>query len=225
MAQDDHPITDEFDIHSFFRVLNQNKGRIWLWQHESENRVIQYAVVRKVDLIKQVIHIGPCSSKGFKFKSITDFFFYHEDSALAFKFTARDISAEMMLFPIPKKIQKISRKFLKDIELIERENEDKFKHLRDSPRIQVSSDQSVSLKRIDSIGELSHQQNFFLYDVSGGGMGFQVNDPSEFDIGEKVQVVAINSKDVPKKMTGEVVSVRQNSNKADGFKVGVKFLG
>ncbi len=223
MIQEDGSITDEFEIHSFFRVLNQNKGRIWLWQRDEESRIVQYAVIRKVDLIKQIIHISPCSSKGFKFKSIDEFFFYCADISLAFKFKARDISKEMMIFPIPKKIQKVSKAFLKDVELIEKENEDKFKHLRNSPRVQASSDQSVSLRRVDSYGELSHQQSFLLYDISGGGMGFQVDDPSEFDVGEEIQVVAINSKEVPKKMSGEVVSIRQNSEQLDGFKVGVKF--
>lgn len=224
MIQNSESIHDEFEIHSFFRVLNQKKIKIWLWQkNNNQRRVVQYAVVRKVDLIKQVIHISPCSTKGFKFESTKDFFFYNDSRSLAFKFSARDMSKDMIIFPIPSRIQQVSQEFLKDVELVEKEDEDKFKHLRNAPRIQAGSDQSVSLRRLKSDGNFSHQENFLLYDISSGGMGFKVSDPSEFDIGELIQVIAINSKDVPKKMSGEIVSIKQNGEVTEGFKVGVKF--
>ncbi|WP_372656160.1 PilZ domain-containing protein [Halobacteriovorax sp.] len=223
MIKHNESLTDEFDIHSFFRVLNQNKTKIWLWQRDDTRRIVQYAMVRKVDLIKKVIHISPCSSKGFKFKTIQDFFFYNAENSKAFKFTARDLSRDMIIFPIPKAIQTVTKEFLKDVELVEKENEDKFKHLRNTPRVQPNSKQTVSIKRINIHSDFTHQEKYTLYDISSGGMGIQVDDPSEFDIGEFIEVLMINSKTVPKSMSGEIVSIKQNDNKSEGFKVGVKF--
>ncbi len=223
MINQSESITDEFDIHSFFRVLNQSKSKVWLWQKEDNQRVVQYAMVRKVDLIKKVIHISPCSSKGFKFKSIQNFFFYNSINSKAFKFTARDLSRDMIIFPIPKEIQTVTREFLKDVELVEKEDEDKFKHLRNAPRVQPSDKQTVSIKRINIHSEFSQHEKFTLYDISSGGMGIQVSDPAEFDIGELIEVIKINSKAVPKEISGEVVSIKQCVDKLDGFKIGVKF--
>ncbi|WP_417335600.1 PilZ domain-containing protein [Halobacteriovorax marinus] len=223
MIQDGESIHDEFEIHSFFRVLNQSKAKIWLWQRKDEKRVVQYAVVRKVDLIKQVVHIAPCSSKGFKFTSIDEFFFFNAQKSLAFKFSARDLTKDMIIFPIPNRILKVSNDFLKNIELVEKENEDKFKHLRNAPRVQPQGQQQVTIKRLLLSGEYSHQESFPLYDMSSGGMGIKVIDPSEFDIGDLIQVVAINAKEAPKKMSGEVVSIRQAEDDSSVFKVGIKF--
>ncbi|WP_127714534.1 PilZ domain-containing protein [Halobacteriovorax sp. HLS] len=225
MSEKKDQISDEFEIHSFFRVLNQNRDKIWLWQKElvDGKRIVQYGIVKKVDLIKQVVHIAPNSSKGFKFESLDEFFFYHSQKSLAFKFKAREITKEMMIVPIPKSFHKLSSDFLKNVELIEKENEEQFKHLRGAPRVQPQGDQFVSLVRVLPDNSYSKLEIFSLYDISQGGMGFKVEDPSEFDIGEVVEVKNINEKEVPKLMIGEVVSIRQQESERSEFKVGVKF--
>jgi hypothetical protein len=218
-------VTDEFEIHSFFRVLNQTRDKIWLWQKElvDGKRLVQYGVVKKVDLIKNIVHVSPCSSKGFKFKTLEEFFFYDAQKSLAFKFKARELTKDMMIVPIPASFHKLSSDFLKNVELVEKENEEKFKHLRGAPRVQPKGEQFVSLIRVKEDESYSPLEVFSLYDISGGGMGIKIEDPSEFDLGEVVEVKSINENEVPKAMVGEVVSIRQNEEESNEFKVGVKF--
>ena len=225
MSEKKEQILDEFEIHSFFRVLSQNKDKIWLWQKElvDGKRIVQYGIVRKVDLIKKVIHISPNSSRGFKFENLDEFFFYHSQKSLAFKFKAREVTKEMMIVPIPKSFHKLSSDFLKNVELVEKENEEQFKHLRGAPRVQPQGDQFVSLVRVQTDSTYSKLEIFSLYDISQGGMGFRIDDPAEFDIGEVLEVKNINEKEVPKVMIGEVVSIRQHESQQNEFKVGVKF--
>jgi hypothetical protein len=218
-------VTDEFEIHSFFRVLSQSRDKIWLWQKElvDGKRLVQYGVVKKVDLIKKVIHVSPCSSKGFKFLTLEEYFFYDSQKSLAFKFKARELTTDMMVVPIPQNIHKLSSDFLKNVELVEVENEEQFKHLREAPRVQPKSDQFVSLTRESSDGTQPKLEIFPLYDISQGGMGFKIDDPSEFDLAEVVEVKFINENPVPKEMIGDVVSIRQDEERNNEFKVGVKF--
>ena len=218
-------VTDEFEIHSFFRVLNQSRDKIWLWQKElvDGKRLVQYGVVKKVDLIKKVIHVSPCSTKGFKFLTLEEYFFYDSQKSLAFKFKARELTSDMMVIPIPQAIHKLSSDFLKNVELVEIENEELFKHLREAPRVQTKNDQFVSLVRVQEETSSSKLEIFTLYDISQGGMGFKIDDPSEFEIDEVVEVKHINENAVPKIMIGEVVSVRQDEAHNNEFKVGVKF--
>lgn len=225
MPDKKNQINDEFEIHSFFRVLYQTRDKVWLWKKELVNgkRIVQYGIVKKVDLIKGIIHVSPCSSKGFKFESTEDFFFYDSNRSIAFKFKARELTTDMIVVPIPKSFHKVSSDFLKDVELVEKENEEKFKHLRNTPRVQSTGDQFISLVRLNTDGSQSMTEVFSLYDISGGGMGFRIDDPSEFDLNEVIEVRSVNEKEVPKQMVGDIVSIRQDENDSSAFKVGVKF--
>jgi len=225
VSEKNDQINDEFEIHSFFRVLNQTREKFWLWQKQLENgkRLVQYGVVKKVDLLKNIIYVAPFSSKGYKFEKIEEYFFYDSVKSLAFKFKPRELSKEMMIVPIPKSIHKLTKDFLKNVELVEKEDEGKFKHLRGAPRVQPKSQQFVTLKRTLQDSEYSPAEVFDLFDISQGGMGFGVEDPSEFEIGDEIEVTCINDKEVPKPMVGEVVSIRQQEDDDNCFKVGIKF--
>lgn len=225
MSEKNDQINDEFEIHSFFRVLNQTREKFWLWQKQLVNgkRLVQYGVVKKVDLIKNIIYVAPFSSKGYKFEKIEEYFFYDSVKSLAFKFKPRELSKDMMIVPIPKSIHKLTKDFLKNVELVEKEDEGKFKHLRNAPRVQPKSQQFVTLRRIDQESEFTPNEIYNLFDISQGGMGFEIEDPSEFVIGDEVEVTSINEKEVPKAMAGKVVSIRQQEDDDNSFKVGVKF--
>lgn len=225
MSEKKDQVTDEFEIHSFLRVLSQTRDKIWLWQKElvDGKRLVQYGVIKKVDLIKKVIHVSPCNTKGFKFLTLDEYFLYDSQKSLAFKFKARELTSDMMVIPIPQSIHKLSSDFLKNVELVEVENEELFKHLREAPRVQPKNEQFVSLERTKLDGSFSKLEVFTLYDISQGGMGFKIDDPSEFDIGEGVEVKYINENPVPKVMVGDVVSIRQDEDHGNEFKVGVRF--
>jgi len=63
---------------------------------------------------------------------------------------------------------------------------------------------------------------FPLHDISKSGMGFILDDPAEYEIGEKIEAVELNKKPFPEPLLGEVKSVRDVGE--GKFKVGVLFI-
>lgn len=215
-------IDEDLEIISIFKYLLQTKEKIWVWQKKSNatphiRRPVHFATIRKVDAIKHVIEIRPNNSKGFKFETNDELFVYSSSKGVAFKIPIRERSPEMISFSMPKRMNLINGEMLTSLALVEKEDEEKHKHLRQIPRVSAKKDQMVSIYRPATNGH----NIYLLHDMSSGGMGFLIDDPAEFEVAETVEVLGIDGKPLNRKLRGKVVAIRQVDSRT--FKVGVKF--
>jgi hypothetical protein len=219
-------IKDDLEILGIFKAFLQKKEKLWLWQKSSQaglQRVVHYAIVKKIDPFKKIIELRPNNSSGFKLSNSKEpVFICSSQRGVAVKVLMREYNSQFISFSIPTSINNLSRDFLTNLELVERENEAIHQHERQSVRVQTKGNQHLGLKRRD--GEnLSPLLNYELYDMSQGGLAFEVYDPAEFSLKDRILVLSIDGKEMTTPIEGEVVSVRQLENQ-DIFKVGLKFI-
>lgn len=223
--RENYVISDDMEIYGILKSMSQRKEKLWSWQVKNENdskRSVHYAIIRKVDPIKKTIEIVPNNSSGFRFKPGQDLFLYSTQKGIALKINIREFDPFYITFTTPSRLNVLSKDFLTNIELVEKEDESSNKHKRNVPRIRPKADQIVTIKKLALAG--GAMKFYQLYDISQTGMGMVVDDPAEFELMEKIEVLAINNKDLPKVLKGEVVAIRQMGDEgSDQFKVGVKF--
>lgn len=217
-------IADDIQIIGVFKFLMQNKEKIWVWQknisRNSGRRPIHLALIKKIDGIKGTIEIRPTNKAGFKFEPGEEIFFYSTTKYIAVKIDVKVREAEFLIFTIPTRLNILDQDFITRVGIIENENEGKFKHLRTIARSEAKNNQMVTIKRHNGQDISTH----FLHDISGGGMGFIVDDPGEYEIGEAMEVENIDGRALSRKVTGKVVAMRQLDGRELGqFKIGVKF--
>ena len=228
--RENYVISDDMEVYGFLKAMAARKEKLWSWQSRDENdgtsRAVHYAIIRKVDLIKKTIEIVPNNSTGFRFSADKDLFLYSTVKGVALKIKIREFDPFYITFSTPPRLNVLSKDFLTNIELVEKENEVANKHKRNVPRVKPKAMQGVSINKITASNKL--MKFYQLYDISAGGMGMLVDDPAEFEVGEKLEVLSINEKDLPKPITGQVMAIRQMSEDesefSDQFKVGVKFI-
>lgn len=220
-------ITDDLEIIGTFKAFKTVKSKLWAWQQKTNEkglRPVHFIRVQKVDPIKKIIIFCPINADEFKFFKDEEIFIFSSDKGMAFKTPIRTMQAGILSVAMPKRLNFLSADFLAKIEIVEKDNEEINLHKRQAPRKQAKGDQIIGLKKLSVSGEEIKEGFYYLYDISAGGMGFKIEDPAEFEVGERVCLYSIDGNNLPKKIYGIVMSVRQmEEKKAHVFKVGVKF--
>jgi hypothetical protein len=67
--------------------------------------------------------------------------------------------------------------------------------------------------------------NYVLYDLSTGGLGLIANSFANFELGEKVSIIAIDNRSLKKPVNAQVVAIKDLKEDGKFFKIGIKFLG
>lgn len=217
-------ISDDIEIIGIFKTLIQSKEKIWVWQRNiskvTGNRPVHMAIIKKVDPMKKIIEIRPTNQSGFRFDPEEEIFLYSTSRFIAVKINVKTRTSGIITFSLPERLNILDKNFLHTVGVLENEQEDKYKHLREGPRKAAKGNQIVTIKRISNNAIQSH----FLHDMSGGGMGFMIEDPGEYQVGEKIEIENIDGKPLSKTVTGTIVAIRQLDNKEFGqFKIGIKF--
>lgn len=219
-------ITDDLEIIDIFRYFSKTKERLWAWQQiklDNGSRPVHFITVRKLDIIKKYIEFNTSSKSGFQFVKDEDIFVYSKSKNIAVKTSLRELEKEFAIIPLPTKLNILSDELAEKLAIVEKEDEEGNLTKREAPRKQANEGQLVTIEKISSNGTKHHEDLYGLYDISQGGMGFRSYDPSEFFKDDKVKVIAINEKPLPKPLIGTVMSVRQLEDEGETFKIGVKF--
>lgn len=217
-------ISDDIEIIGVFKTFIQSKEKVWVWQKNiskaTGRRPVHLAFVKKIDPIKRVIEIRPTNKGGFKFDHGEEIFLYSATRYVAVKILVKSRELETLTFTIPDRLNILDQNFMMRVGILEKEDAEKFKHMRTIPRKEAKNNQMVTIKRMNGAEVRSH----FLHDMSGGGMGFVVEDPGEYEIGESIEVENIDGKPLSRQVKGKVVAIRQMDDRELGqFKVGVRF--
>jgi hypothetical protein len=67
-------------------------------------------------------------------------------------------------------------------------------------------------------------QNFLLFDLSRGGLGFKIVVEGLFVRGQFVEITALEAQVLDQPLIGEVMSVRDLAPEDVGWKVGIRFV-
>lgn len=99
-------------------------------------------------------------------------------------------------------------------------NEDEiFAAQRAAPRARPKKDKKITLKLLGSSDKVF---TYSLFDLSTGGMGFNISNLDMFQKNDKLLVTAIDGKDLDKNMIGIIRNIREDGPKT--FRVGVQFI-
>lgn len=220
-------ITDDLEIIGIFKAFMQRKEKLWTWQSTAElkgKRVVHYSIVKRVDPLKKLIELKPNNRSGFRFTSGDEIFLFSKIRSIAIKLKVREMGPEYIVLALPAKLNLIHGDFLRNIELVEKENEGANKHLRAVPRLQANEEQLVGVRRSSASESDYRPLEFYeLHDMSQGGLSFHVSDPAEFTVGDYVQIDHLNGKELKARIEAKVASVRVLEEADDLFKVGVAF--
>ena len=164
----------------------------------------------------------------FKFSKDKEIFVYAESEAVSFKAKVKSCGDIYIICQAPPVLHILPANLFENIQIIEKEDEAANVHKRRSARRAAKPGQLAGIVRTNDIPKGKSlrdldQELFVLNDISTGGMSILVDDPGEFDVGEKVSVIAIDGKLLPRPLQGDVKSVRKLDGDLDQFKVGVKF--
>ena len=100
--------------------------------------------------------------------------------------------------------------------------EDKiFADKREAPRLRPKADKLITCQRA---GEPDMSQNFLLFDLSRGGLGFKIVVDGLFKRGQFVEITALEGQVLDQPLIGEVMSVRDLAPEDAGWKVGIRFV-
>ncbi len=217
-------ISDDIEIIGVFKFFINSKEKVWVWQKNinphTGKRTVHMAIVKKIDYEKRTIEIRPNNKGGFKFDDAEEIFFYSVTRFIAAKVNVKIQENSHLIFAIPERLNILDQNVITRIGIVEREEETKFKHLRTIARKDAKDNQVVTIKRFNGQEVRTH----ILHDISGGGMGFIVDDPGEYEIGESIEIENIDGKPLSKVVTGRVVAMRQLDDRELGeFKIGVEF--
>lgn len=218
-------ISDDMEIHGLLKAILKTKERLWIWQKKRGDgtRPVHYATIKRVDQIKKTVVIQPNNTTGFRFDPKEPVFIYSQDRFIAFKVPVREYDKFYISFSLPGRINHLDSEWINGLELVEREDENSNLHKRAQQRVSAQNDQIVSVRKISGTDVASRPQFYMLYDMSKGGMGFKMDDPAEFVPGDRIEVLGIDGKELPKKLRGTVKAVRQMDDLLKSFKVGVQF--
>jgi hypothetical protein len=123
------------------------------------------------------------------------------------------------------KLQKSQRDhalFEEQLAQITTSQEDKiFADKREAPRLRPKQDKIITCQRA---GEPDMSQNFLLFDLSRGGLGFKIVVEGLFVRGQFVEITALEAQVLDQPLIGEVMSVRDLAPEDVGWKVGIRFV-
>lgn len=213
-------ITDDLEIIDQLKVLNSTKEKVWLWQNVGE-RTVYFALVKKIDQLRKLVQIHPTTKKGFHFASKENVYMYSQDKLVAMKLEIREIEKDYLVFSLPKKIMRVSESFVAGLQIVERENEGAHVHERTHDRNEIHGEKFVRVKPAD---ENVLPLEYYLNDISQGGLSFRVQDVGEFHKGDKIEIVEMNGQPLEPVLKGEVMSIRELPAAGNFYKVGVRYI-
>lgn len=223
--EDLQAITDDLEVHDILRGIVRNKEKLWAWQKNGDKRIVCHCFIRKVDVIKKFCEIIPIKSNQFKFNEENDIFIHSKERRLAIKVNnIIEFDSMFIRFTLPSTINQVEEDFLDKIELVEKENEHENIHKRYTKRKKIKDEKLTGLyKQVDEEGILGF---YVIGDVSSGGMSFFVDDPSEFENGQELNLISVGERDFKKPVAAIVRSIRQVEDEYEEtrFKVGIQFL-
>lgn len=213
-------IVDDLEVYRILQQIKDKEETLWLWQnHEKhEKRKVHYGKIVKIDQINKKIEIRPNRTSVFKFNREKELFGVSGQSCFAFRVPIKQYDQVFLTFPTPHRLNQISGELMEKLQIVEKENEQKYAHLRTAPRKGAKEGQMIGLR----INE-AEEEIYPLYDISQGGLAFKVVDPGEVEKGDKIKVIQIDGTPLPQPIVGVVMSIRQLESGSSEFKVGVKF--
>lgn len=108
-----------------------------------------------------------------------------------------------------------------DLMRVKKVNEDQeFAHLRESPRLKSKKQQTVL---IEFNSKKYKPKTVDLFDLSQGGAGLIVKTPEQFDKGDFITLLKLDSKDLNPTLKGEVMSIRVQDTTKGEYKIGLRF--
>lgn len=221
-------IIDDLEIIDLLRTIKLKKERLWIWHDKVESQstlIVHICRLRKLDILNRNMQLTPCSDEGFKFtKKTENFYLYSPKKNIAFKFGPKVLEPHYILLDIPQHMSSLSDGLSSKLSPIEQEDEESNIHLRKEPRTIAQENQKAIIKRMAKEGENEIEEEFSLYDISGGGMALKCEDPGTFQKGDLITITTINQNELSQKIEGKVLSIR-HMPKDDLFKVGIEFLG
>ncbi|MFT6070772.1 MAG: hypothetical protein ACJAT2_000667 [Bacteriovoracaceae bacterium] len=219
--EDIEEITDDLEIIDILKVIQTSKEKIWIWQNVGE-RIVHYAVLKKVDPIKKLVQVHPTAAKGFHVSSRDNVFLYSQSRLVATKLSVREVEKDYIVFSLPKKVMRVTESFVDGLEFVEKENEEAHTHERSHNRQEIEGDKfiKVNFQNEPTVkGEI-----YFLGDISQSGLSFRIDDPGSFHKGDLLEFSEMNGKALDPTMKGEVMSVRELPELPGMFKVGVRYI-
>lgn len=217
-------LEDYFEISSLIDSIFSNDLKLFLWQNKRvkrvNNRVFHYAFIHKIDKIEKILRFVPAKTQNFKFEMGLPLYVFSEDKSVAWKCTIKSFEPQLMTCRYPEKVSQAERDLAKRLQFLEVEDEEKHIEQRTAPRKNAKEGQMIGIERL----KLSTTSTHFLYDFSQGGMAFLVDDPGEYEVGEKIRLFRLDGVELEKKIDGEVVAIRKKEETLGEFKVCIKFV-
>jgi len=153
MANPGNFITDQMEIYNLIKSFQSQKLKLWSWQTEVNEkglRPVHYSLVRKVDL--ESVYFRSTNTGGYRFNKEHEVFIFMAENGLAIKCPIRGMGGQEFIIGLPKRISKLGKDFLSNVELVEREDEAAHLGERHDPRVQAKKGQVVGLRRVSGGG-------------------------------------------------------------------------
>jgi hypothetical protein len=238
----------------FFTDLVRQIAPVVLWQIQDGKRQIHPSVVSSFKFEAGVVNVMEQKGEGFKFKAGPVFCYsssagviFKTDSIAA---NEASLSLKMPqsiyfleepdihvikggsgvdLSDAPWRVKRVGGKSSRDEAIFEEQlqsitlsEEDKlFADKREAPRARPKIDKIITCHLAQN-PETS--QNFKLFDLSRGGLGFLVLIDGVFKKGQHVEVTQLEGQTLDEPLIGEIMSVRSLAPEEAGWKVGIRFV-
>lgn len=197
--------------------------KIWLWQDNLKDQgspVVYFGRLPGNYEISSYIEFRAINNQKFSFKPEQKLKVLSPDNFAYLECDIKDSNSEMVIVSIPKNIYSVSKDIVENWDLIPIEDEESNRHLRKSPRMMANGTKTIGVRR--ATDPLEETLNFPLYDMSQTGAGFLVENPSEFEVNQKLIVRTLDGKVIPRKIWGEVRGIRE-MEELGCYKVGLMF--
>lgn len=213
-------LRDDYHLLDSLKKSQSNKYRIWAWQHrllEPSERITANARVKKIDFEKKYFDISPLSDGHFLFEQDQPFYLYFENDRILMTLDAQIINEDFCRFTLPKEVSIMENSFLDELKFFEKEDEEKYKRYRKAPRVKA---QGQSVELIKARDPYRKKLYYKLYDISSGGIGLDISDPTIFESGEKISISQIGKKFLIPPLKARINSIREMDQ---SYKVGIEF--
>lgn len=200
------------EIARLLKKMQQNGFKVTIWQNIDGKREISTAYIHYINKNDRTLSLKPFGRKKFRFDKKMSIYIHGDEQSLLFKTSPSFNSKQMIVFPIPREVRLIEKRFEPRIDIEEKlSNEiifDKFQGFKDKPNEFV----------------------FMCLDLSSSGLAFRIfsHDLTQFTIGNKLNIKKICNIKFDKNHQGEIVYIKAFPRKekfgtSNIFRVGVKF--
>ena len=221
-------IEDRAEVVECLGALRLAKEKLWLWQEKpGEHRKIHFGIIKRLVEEKNLFMLfSGQPGIHFGFESDNPVYVYSQEQKIAFQTQYQNVENEFINLEIPLKVGLLTKEQCEKLSVIEIENESAHRHKREHERKHPEANKTV---RVEKIGQEEDDSGssaeYALYDMSQGGISFRIQDPSLFQVGERVKFSEIDQEPLGKELYGTIRSIRWIEEDSDEaiLKVGVKF--